>query len=163
MTTTGAVESIDVVADRRNRGRPRAVVLVVDHLALDRRESGGYAQRRRQKGRLDTCRYLYLPRLASDAVFVDTVRDGAAHRDCFGYAAGTKDGAYQGVLFGNLGAFYLDDGAVLIRPDAVPDTSPGTLSERLRARAAAARVRLSRASTVSRGAAHSAARETCVR
>jgi predicted AAA+ superfamily ATPase len=75
---------------------------------------------------LDTCRYLYLPRLASEDVFVSTVRDGVAHRDWFGYASSVKDGAYQGVLFGSSGSVYLDDSAVLIRPDAITITTGGT-------------------------------------
>jgi hypothetical protein len=45
---------------------------------------------------LDTCRYLYLPRLATEDVFASTVRDGIKRREWFGYAAGAKDGGYSG-------------------------------------------------------------------
>jgi predicted AAA+ superfamily ATPase len=72
-----------------------------------------------QKVWLDTCRYLYLPRLQSQEVFVQTVRDGIVHTDWFGYAAGAKDGdAYEGLLFGATGGVYLTEGALLIRADA---------------------------------------------
>lgn len=67
---------------------------------------------------LDTCRYLYLPRLASEDVFVSTVRDGVSQHEWFGYAASAKDGAYQGVIFGHPGSVYLDDSSVLLHPDA---------------------------------------------
>ncbi len=67
---------------------------------------------------LDTCRYLYMPRLQSAEVFVQTIRDGLSHKDFFGYASGEKDGAFEGLLFGSLGGVYLAEGAVLVRPDA---------------------------------------------
>jgi predicted AAA+ superfamily ATPase len=78
---------------------------------------------------LDTCRYLYLPRLASDEVFLGTMRDGVSHQDFFGYAANQKDGdGYQGLLFGHTGSVYLDDSALLLRPDvaeaALPKPAP---------------------------------------
>lgn len=82
---------------------------------------------------LDTCRYLYLPRLASDDVFLGTMRDGVSHQDFFGYAANQKDGdGYQGLLFGHTGSVYLDDSALLLRPDAaeaaLPKPAPPTVS-----------------------------------
>ena len=35
----------------------------------------------------DTCRYLYMPRLASSEVFLETIRDGLMSKEWFGYAA----------------------------------------------------------------------------
>jgi uncharacterized protein len=66
---------------------------------------------------LDTCRYLYLPRLASSEVFLQTLRDGVLHPDWFAYAASEKDGQYEGVLFGKAGGVYLNDAAQLLRPE----------------------------------------------
>lgn len=82
---------------------------------------------------LDTCRYLYLPRLVDDEVFTTTIRDGVGHRDFFGYAAGHRDGdGYQGLLFGHSGSIYLDDTALLLRPDAaaaaLPPSAPASAS-----------------------------------
>jgi uncharacterized protein len=77
---------------------------------------------------LDTCRYLYLPRLAEEDVFSHTVRDGVGHKDWFGYAAAKKDASYQGLLFGASGTIYLDDEAVLLHPEealaALPKPQP---------------------------------------
>ena len=68
---------------------------------------------------LDTCRYLYMPRLQSADVFLQTVRDGVGHTDWFAYAAGAKDGgAFEGLLFGASGGVYLSEGSLLVRPDA---------------------------------------------
>lgn len=67
---------------------------------------------------LDTCRYLYMPRLQNADGFVQTIRDGLVHKDFFGYASGEKDGAFEGLLFGTAGGVYLAEGAVLVRPDA---------------------------------------------
>jgi predicted AAA+ superfamily ATPase len=68
---------------------------------------------------LDTCRYLYMPRLQTSDVFLQTVRDGVGHTDWFAYAAGAKDtGAFEGLLFGGSGGVYLSEGALLVRPDA---------------------------------------------
>lgn len=82
---------------------------------------------------LDTCRYLYMPRLQNADVFVQTIKDGLSHRDFFGYASGEKDGGYEGLLFGASGGVYLNEGAVLVRPDAaeaatapLPRTPTGT-------------------------------------
>lgn len=69
---------------------------------------------------LDTCRYLYLPRLATSDVFLDTVRSGVQHKDWFAYATAEKSpGEYEGLVFGGSGGVYLDDGAVLVRPSAI--------------------------------------------
>lgn len=67
---------------------------------------------------LDTCRYLYMPRLQNADVFVQTIRDSLAHKDFFGYASGEKEGTFEGLLFGSTGGVYLAEGAVLVRPDA---------------------------------------------
>ena len=66
---------------------------------------------------LDTARYLYMPRLRSADVFVQTVKDAIVHRDWLGYASGGKDGVYEGLLFGATGGVYLSDDALLIHPD----------------------------------------------
>jgi predicted AAA+ superfamily ATPase len=68
---------------------------------------------------LDTCRYLYMPRLISSDVFTHTVKDGVAAKDWFAYAGSEKAGAFAGLLFGtSAGGIYLDEAAVLVRPDA---------------------------------------------
>ncbi len=67
---------------------------------------------------LDTARYLYMPRLQSSDVFLQTVKDAIAHKDWLGYASGEKDGGYEGLLFGATGGVYLNDGALLVHPDA---------------------------------------------
>ncbi len=73
----------------------------------------------------DTCRYLYMPRLLSADVFTVTVRDGVTHKDWFAYAGAEKDGAFEGLLFGtSSGGIYLNDTAVLVRPDAAAAALP---------------------------------------
>jgi len=68
---------------------------------------------------LDTCRYLYMPRLATQEVFIDTIRNGVAHQDFFAYAVGKEKDAkrFAGLLFGKTGGVYLDENALLVRPD----------------------------------------------
>jgi len=69
---------------------------------------------------LDTCRYLYLPRLASSDVFLDTVRSGVQHKDWFAYASAEKPpGQFEGVVFGSSGGVYLDEASVLVRATAI--------------------------------------------
>lgn len=68
---------------------------------------------------LDTCRYLYMPRLASAEVFTQTVRDGVAHTDWFAYAGREQGGHLEGILFGaSSGGVYLNDEAQLVTPEA---------------------------------------------
>ncbi len=80
---------------------------------------------------LDTCRYLYMPRLQSSDVFASTIRDGIAHREWFGYAAAAKEeGKYAGLIFGGSGVVYLGKPSVLVRAAAVeaamvPNVEPG--------------------------------------
>lgn len=88
----------------------------------------------------DMCRTLYMPRLASSDVLLQTIREGLGSQDFFGYAAGRDNGRYQGLMFGHSGAVYLDDSALLIAPDvaaaqaalqqaarpAAPVVNPGT-------------------------------------
>jgi hypothetical protein len=71
-----------------------------------------------QKVWLDMGRYLYMPRLQSADVFVQTVKDGVGHQDFFGYASGERDGKYEALLFGGSGGVYLTDTALLVRADA---------------------------------------------
>lgn len=79
---------------------------------------------------LDSCRYLYMPRLATQDAFIQTIRDGVAHKDFFAYAVGTEKDAkrYAGLLFGKSGGVYLDESALLVHPDvaakAVAETEP---------------------------------------
>jgi len=84
-----------------------------------------------QKVWLDTCRFLYMPRLLTAEVFLEAVREGAAFRDFFGYAGRARANpdeeggvVYDGLLFGARGAVHLDEASVLIRPDAVPEPKP---------------------------------------
>jgi uncharacterized protein len=66
---------------------------------------------------LDTCRYLYLPRLASQDVFQQTIREGVRSVEWFGYASAERErGKFEGLLFGADGTVYLDDSSVLIEP-----------------------------------------------
>lgn len=80
---------------------------------------------------LDSCRYLYMPRIATQDVFIQTIRDGVAHKDFFAYAVGAEKDArrYAGLLFGKSGGVYLDESALLVRPDvaaqALAATEPG--------------------------------------
>ncbi len=78
---------------------------------------------------LDTCRYLYMPRLTTEDVYVQTVRDGAGHKDWFGYAAGKDGNDYQGVVFGAPSTVYVDANALLLTPaeaeTALPTTTTG--------------------------------------
>jgi uncharacterized protein len=85
---------------------------------------------------LDMCRFLYMPRLLSADVFLESVTEGAAYRDFFGYAGRVRDDdetagnvIYEGVLFGSRGTAYLDGASVLIRPDAVPEPRVVTKSK----------------------------------
>jgi len=73
---------------------------------------------------LDTCRYLYLPRLVSEDVFVRAISDGVAQSDFFGYAAGEVDGeGLEGFRFEKSGSVYLDDASVLIALDLARKTA----------------------------------------
>ncbi len=87
-----------------------------------------------QKVWLNTCAYLYFPRLQKQDVFVRTISDGVLHEDFFAYATGEKaGGGYEGLVFGSPGGVYLSDSALLIRADvakaaraaAVPQPSGG--------------------------------------
>lgn len=64
------------------------------------------------------CRYPYLPRLQSRETFVNTVAEGIRTEDFFGYAAGEKDGKYQGLLIGQAGSIYVDGSSIVIEPKA---------------------------------------------
>ncbi len=77
---------------------------------------------------LDMCRYLYMPRLLDSGVFLQTAQNGLGHTEWYGYAAREKDGVLEGLLFGHAGTAYLDDAAVLVRPDAAAavQQKPGT-------------------------------------
>jgi predicted AAA+ superfamily ATPase len=80
---------------------------------------------------LDTCRYLYMPRLLKRDVFIETISNGVPHRDFFGYASGEREGGgYKGLLFAKAGVVYLDDLGLLIRPDAAEAALPGPESRK---------------------------------
>jgi len=68
----------------------------------------------------DLAKYLYLPRLRDGRVLEETVRDGVASGEFFGYAqAVTASGRYEGLKFGEAGAvIYMDESSVLVHPDA---------------------------------------------
>ncbi|CAN5256261.1 Swt1 family HEPN domain-containing protein [soil metagenome] len=70
--------------------------------------------------REDLARYLYLPRLRDGRVLEETVRDGVASGEFFGYAqAVAVNGRYEGLKFGEVGAtIYMDESSVLVHPDA---------------------------------------------
>ncbi|MDP8940542.1 MAG: hypothetical protein M3N10_09695 [Actinomycetota bacterium] len=70
--------------------------------------------------REDLAKYLYLPRLRDGKVLEETVRDGVASGEFFGYAqAVTAGGRYEGLKFGEVGAtIYVDESSVLVHPDA---------------------------------------------
>lgn len=63
--------------------------------------------------------YCYLPRLRDVDVLLDAIKEGIRSRDYFGYATSvTEDGRYQGLIFGQAaGTIYLDEQAVIIKPD----------------------------------------------
>lgn len=70
--------------------------------------------------REDLSKYLYLPRLRDGKVLEETVRDGVASDEFFGYAqAVTASGRYEGLKFGEVGVtIYLDESSVIVHPDA---------------------------------------------
>ena len=70
--------------------------------------------------REDLAKYLYLPRLRDGRVLEETVRDGVASGEFFGYAqAVTVAGRYEGLRFGEAGAtIYVDESSVIVHPDA---------------------------------------------
>lgn len=70
--------------------------------------------------REDLAKYLYLPRLRDGRVLEETVRDGVASGEFFGYAqAVTAAGRYEGLKFGEAGAtIYVNESSVLVHPDA---------------------------------------------
>lgn len=49
---------------------------------------------------LDTCTYLYMPRLLNEEVFLRAFTDGVGSKDYFGYAAGKEGDSYLGFKFG---------------------------------------------------------------
>lgn len=73
----------------------------------------------------DTCRYLYMPRLASSEVFLETIRDGLMSKEWFGYAAAEPSPyVFEGLLLERIGSAYLDDRSVLIEPSAAAKALP---------------------------------------
>ncbi|MDP9475319.1 MAG: DUF499 domain-containing protein, partial [Actinomycetota bacterium] len=70
--------------------------------------------------REDLAKYLYLPRLRDGHVLEETVQNGVASREFFGYAqAVTPAGRFKGLKFGEVGAtIYVDESSVLVHPDA---------------------------------------------
>ena len=64
-------------------------------------------------------RYCYLPRLFSDEVLLEAIRDGVTRDDApFGYATMvTPDGVYNGLIIGDNTVIYFDDNSVIIHPD----------------------------------------------
>jgi hypothetical protein len=76
---------------------------------------------------LDSCRFLYLPRISTPQIVLQTIRDGVGHKDWFAYASGTEqDGRYTGMIFGvnGGGGVDLDDSSLLVRPDVAASSMP---------------------------------------
>ncbi|CAL8472429.1 ATP-binding protein [Caballeronia sp. S22] len=65
-----------------------------------------------------SCRYLYLPRLADDGVFQRAIAMGTDNQDFFGLAQGREENRYLGFTFGTRAAPILDDALLLIEPKA---------------------------------------------
>ena len=76
-----------------------------------------------------TCRYLYMPRISTQDVFVRTIRDGVVHKDFFGYAENhAPTEGFQGLLFGAPGGVYLDDSSLLLTPEEAARGLPQSLT-----------------------------------
>ena len=65
----------------------------------------------------DSCRYLYLPRLASENVLHDAIQSGAHSKDYFGIAYGFEDGKYLDFRFGEDKYYTPNKAVLLIKPD----------------------------------------------
>lgn len=63
--------------------------------------------------------YCYLPRLYSEEVLIEAVKNGVGRFDApFGYATMVEpDGVYKGLAFGLTATVYFDDNAVIVRPE----------------------------------------------
>jgi len=90
----------------------------------------GHPDELAQKVWLDTCRYLYMPRLASSDVFTDAVGEGIKSDEWFGYAAAKDAKGYKGLLFGKMGNVYLDGNAVLLNAEVAAASIPAPQSSR---------------------------------
>lgn len=66
----------------------------------------------------DCCHYLYLPRIASDKVFIDALNKGLESEDYFGFAAGQDGDKYLGFTFGKPALVVLDAASLLIQREA---------------------------------------------
>ncbi|MBF0502329.1 MAG: ATP-binding protein [Candidatus Riflebacteria bacterium] len=64
------------------------------------------------------CSYPYLPRLLNQQVLLDTISDGAASKDFFGFAAGRDGNRYLGLHFGERGNAYGDKNALIVKREA---------------------------------------------
>lgn len=64
------------------------------------------------------CQYLYLPRLSSKGVFVQTIQKGAASRDFFGLAQGRDGDQLSGFSFGKPCIVDLDASLLLLSPES---------------------------------------------
>ena len=74
-----------------------------------------------QKLYQDTCRYLYLPRLASDRVLKDAISSGLESEDFFGFARGKEGEKYLGFAFGQTTLVTMDDSELLIERDTAKE------------------------------------------
>ena len=63
------------------------------------------------------CNYLYLPRLSSRGVFVQTINAGSGSRDFFGLAQAMKEDSFLGFSFGKACLVTLDASLLLISPE----------------------------------------------
>ena len=65
----------------------------------------------------DFCRYAYLPRLADENVFTNSVSDGIQIKDFFGYASGKDGERYVGLKFGSSAMVVIDKESVVVKKD----------------------------------------------
>lgn len=70
-----------------------------------------------QKVWQDCCNYLYMPRVASEDVFISAINRAVETEDYFGYASGKENDTFLGFAFGNHALVYLDGSSVLIKKE----------------------------------------------
>jgi predicted AAA+ superfamily ATPase len=87
-----------------------------------------------QKVWQDCCNYLYMPRVASEDVFINAISRAVESEDYFAYAAGKEGDTYLGFTFGAHALIYLDGSSLLLAKDSAaaykaahpPKPAPGT-------------------------------------
>ncbi len=66
----------------------------------------------------DACQYLYMPRLIDDLVLRRCIEQAITSTDFFAFAAGQRDGGYEGFVFGRASSIVLDDHCLVISREA---------------------------------------------